>query len=177
VQEIRLSAATPRPLEAVTRQLDLRKGLYTGYVFGAVFLAGAVLLPVAVALMPQPWSGPKFFQAIVGPLFFAGFAMVFLLPARRRYRERIEAFVNGDLVAARVSGQRRGFAAYSSFRDYLIDAEARLADGRMATGTIRTRSARLANSLPTGTELQALALTDKARLFLPIEMGVGIEID
>jgi hypothetical protein len=176
VQEIRLYAATPRRLDDIKRQLDLRKGLYTEYVFGAVFLAGAALLPVAAALMPGPWTGPKVFQTIVGPPFFAGFAMIFLLPARRRYRARIEAFVDGDLVTARVTGQRRAWASYSSIRDYLIDAEARLADGRMATGTIRTRSARLANALPSGTELQALASPASGALFLPAEIGVEIAV-
>jgi hypothetical protein len=171
-----LTATTPRALDDIKSQLDLRKGLYTGYVFGAVFLAGAVLLPVAVALIPRPWTGPAYFQAIFGPLFFAGFAMLFLLPARRRYRARIEAFTNGRLVTARVTGHRRAWAAYSSFRDYLIDAEARLEDGRMATGTIRTRKARLADALPDGTEIQALALEGSATLFLPIEMGAEIEM-
>lgn len=177
VHEVRLTAATPRPLDAVTRQIDLRKGLYTGYAFGAVFLAGAVLLPIALALMPRPWTGPALFQVIVGPLFFAGFAMIFLLPARRRYRARVDAFVNGDLVTARVTGRRRAWVAYSSFRDYLIDAEARLADGRMATGTARTRSARLAKSLATGAELQALAIRESGTLFLPVEIGAEIVVD
>ena len=174
MQHVRLSATTPRALDDIKGQLDLRKGLYTGYVFGAVFLAGAALLPVAMALMPRPWTGPAYFQVIFGPLFFAGFAMLFLLPARRRYRARVDAFVNGRLMTARVSGHRRAFVAYSSFRDYLIDAEARLEDGRMATGTIRTRKARLADALPTGAELQALALAGPATLFLPVEMGVEI---
>jgi hypothetical protein len=174
VREIKLSATTPRHLGDIKRQLDLRSGLYTGYVFGAVFLAGAALLPVAMALTPRPWTGPTFFQVIVGPLFFAGFAMLFLLPARRRYRARVDAFVNGTLTTARVTGHRRAWAAYSSFRDYLIDAETRLANGRMATGTIRTRKGRLADALPDGAELQALALADSATLFLPLEMGVEI---
>ena len=177
MREIKLPAATPRPLGDIKAQLDLRRGLYTGYVFGAVFLAGAALLPVAMALTPHPWTGPTLFQVIVGPLFFAGFAMLFLLPARRRYRARLDAFANGNLVTARVTGHRRAWVAYSSFRDYLIDAEARLEDGRMATGTIRTRKARLAQALPTGTELQALALGDSATLFLPAEMGVEIATD
>lgn len=175
MHHVRLSATTPRALDDVKGQLDLRKGLYTGYVFGAVFLAGAVMLPVAMALMPPPWTGPAIFQLIFGPLFFAGFAMLFLLPARRRYRARVDAFMNGQLMTARVAGHRRAFVAYSSFRDYLIDAEARLEDGRMATGTIRTRKARLADALPDGTEIQALALAETATLFLPVEMGVEIE--
>jgi hypothetical protein len=178
VKEIRLSADTPRRLADIAGQLDLRKGLYAGYAFGFVFLAGAALLPLMLVLVPRPWAGPVYMQAIFGPLFFAGFALIFLLPARRRYRARVAAFVNGTLVIARVTGQRRAWAAYSSFRDHLVDAEARLPDGRMATGTIRTRSARQANALPTGTELQALALAaasdDGARLFLPAEIGVAI---
>ncbi|HUT48172.1 MAG TPA: hypothetical protein VM325_02435 [Alphaproteobacteria bacterium] len=174
VHAIRLSAATPRQLDDIKRQIDLRKGLYTGYAFGGVFLAGAVLLPLSVALMPGPSMGPLLFPLIFGPLFFAGFALLFLLPARRRYRTRVDAFVNGTLVIARVTGQRRAWVAYSSFRDTLIDAEARLADGRMATGTIRTRKARDAKALPTGTELQALALPGPASLFLPTEIGAEI---
>jgi hypothetical protein len=176
VHEVRLSAATPRALDAVTRQVDLRKGLYTGYVFGFVFLAGAALLPVAMALAPRTWTGPALFQMIAGPLLFAGFALVFLLPALSRHRERIEAFTHGALVTARVTGRRRAFVPYSSFRDYLIDAEARLADGRMATGTMRTRSLRLADTLASGVELQALAVPASARLLLPAEIGVEIAI-
>jgi len=174
VQEIRLSAATPRQIDDIKRQIDLRKGLYTGYVFGGVFLAGAVLLPLSIALMPGPSKGPLLFPLIFGPLLFAGFALLFLLPARRRYRARLDAFVNGALVTARVTGHRRAWVAYSSFRDYLIDAEARLTDGRMATGALRTRKARVAEALPTGTEMQALALPGPASLFLPTEIGAEI---
>ncbi|MDH3234555.1 MAG: hypothetical protein OEQ29_13635 [Alphaproteobacteria bacterium] len=174
VQAIRLPAATPRRIDGIKRQIDLRRGLYTGYVFGGVFLGGAALLPLGVVLMPGPSGGPLFFPLIFGPLLFAGFALLFLLPARRRYRARVDAFVNGTLVTARVTGHRRAWVAYSSFRDYLIDAEARLTDGRMATGTIRTRKAREADALPTGTELQALALPASASLFLPTEIGAEI---
>jgi len=174
MREIRLSAATPRRLDAIEGRLDPRSGLYAGYGFGLMFLAGAVALPLALALVPGPARGPVLFPMIAGPLFFGGLALIFLLPARRRYRARLAALTGGALVTARVTGQRRAWVPYSSFRDHVIDAAARLEDGRTATGALRTRRAAVAEALPVGSALQALTIPGTGRLFLPAEIGVTI---
>jgi len=177
VKEVRLSTTPPRPLAEITSRINLRRGLRAGYGFGALFLIGGVLGGLFPVLSGAPWNAMMLFQMIVVPLFFGRFAMLFLIPARRRYRARVDAFVNGQLVDAKVTGRARAWVPYSSARDHLIRLIAELDDGRTVSGAIRSRTDKVGAGLQSGDLVQALLVAETATLFAPLEIGVDVVAD
>lgn len=176
MKPIRLSAATPRRLADIRQQLDLHKGLYTGYFAGGLMAICGLAVELHLFRVARPAALELLLglQLVILPVF--GVSLLILLRTYRRYRQRVDAFVNGRLMTARVIRHRLAYRPWMLPTAYVITAEATFEDGHTVTGSLRTIHQALARFLPVGTELQALCVRQTGTLFTPVEIDADLEI-
>lgn len=175
---ITLSATIPRPAEEL-KQIPFKKGLRL-YFFFAYFLfvtAGLGLLSGTLNIIYMSNWKIGIGQAFVGTALFTALGLVpFYLPSRKKLLLRRAAFEYGELAEARVTKQYRKFVAWKSARDWMIDAEIIMSNGKKITGSLQTSKYQLGKSLSPGTKLQALWVKNQGIIFLPLEIGVQVTL-
>ena len=175
---ITIAPTTPRAQNELEK-IPLKKGL-RGYFFIAYLMFLGALLGLLSGILNMIYlsdfiTGPL--KAVFGAGFFfsAGY-FLFLRPARRRLSLRQAAFEHGTLTEAVITKQSRTFIFWKSSRDWVIEAETILENGKRITGFLQTPRYQLAKNLKPGTKIQALYVKNQNILFLPLEMGIQVSI-
>lgn len=175
---INLSPTTPRSPDEL-KTIPLKKGLQIYFFFAYFMFVGAgmgLLSGILNIIYMGDWKLGTF-QALFGTGFFIFLGLVpFYVPARKKLQLRQAAFQNGELAEAVVTRQYRKFVAWKSGRDWMIDATVILENGKKIIGTLQTTKSQLAQSLKPGTKIQALCVKNQNIVFLPLEIGIQINI-
>ncbi len=173
---IKLQTATPRPMSSISGQLDPREGLRAGLYGGIPFLVASVLAVIVSVLLPLPDSGVRLFLGGFGSLFFLCLGLLFILPARSRLTNRVEALLNGEIVSGTVVSQGRAFVAWKSWQDYTLCVTFCLPEGEK-NFIIESTSKDLHIDFPVESKISALYVAKTGHLFCPAELGMNIVVE
>jgi len=174
LKQVKLLHRVPRHLKDIKHQVNLRKGLNVYFMFAfSMFAFAIILLLTAIFLPGQPYE-VRVYQGLFGPLFLGAFGLTFYMPARKRLKNRINCFINGNLVMVQVISHGRVFVPYKSFRDYSVEAVYTTEEGKKIKGVIQKSSPDFHEQFPIGSEIQGMFDGITESLFLPAEIDVEV---
>jgi hypothetical protein len=175
---VKLSTTLPRSQKEIDG-IPLKKGLrHYFFIAYAMFITAGLgfLSGVLNMIYIGNWL-LAFFQALVGTGVFTLLGLIpFYLPAQKKLQLRTIAFQKGSLTDAIIVRIDRTFVAWKSARDWLVEAEVILPNGKKLTGTLQTGSRQLVKNLQIGTRIQALCCESESIIFLPLEIGMQVSL-
>ena len=173
---LKLPAQTPRSITSFEGIIDPREGLRAGLYGAAPFFVFSALSIVGAVLLPLPETGIRIFLAVGGTLLFTTIGLLFYIPARSRLGSRVDALINGHIVAGRVISQGRAFVAWKSWQDYTLCARFATPKGER-NFIIQSANESLHKDFPVDSKICALYDEESGLLFCPAEIGFELTED